>query len=90
MAATLLRDHQIDPQRAGAGIVDFIARSRDTILTGRPRRGAHSRLTYAAVGHAVHYSTWRSLVLDGALTNVQAVALMTEFVAPAVGTRRLK
>ena len=88
MAATLLRDNQIDPQRAGAGIVAFIARSREAILTGRPGRGARSRLTRAAVGHAVHYSTWRSLVVDGGLTNTQAATLMTEFVARTVPAER--
>lgn len=80
MAATLLRDHAVDPERAGAGIVGFMERSRTAILDGHGGRGARGRRSRAVVGHAVHYATWRSLVHDGGLTNRQAVDLMTDFV----------
>lgn len=80
MAATLLRDHAVDPERAGGGVVAFMERSRTEILAGHRGRGSRARRNRAVVGHAVHYATWRSLVHDGGLTNRQAVDLMTDFV----------
>jgi AcrR family transcriptional regulator len=83
MAATVLRDHQIDPERAGGGIVAFTNRSRDAILSNHRGRGTSARTRQALVSHAVHYYTWRSLVHDGGLTNRQAVTLMTTLVTTA-------
>jgi hypothetical protein len=38
----------------------------------------------AAIGHAVHFYTWRSLVGDQNLTMPQAVALMTGLIITVV------
>ena len=38
------------------------------------------RLVHAAVEHAIHFETWRSLA-SGSLTEAEAVALMTRFVS---------
>lgn len=80
MAATLLRDHQVDPERAGGGIVSLMQRSRDAILAGQARRGALARRRRAVVGLAVHYATWRTLVHDGGLSNEEAASLMSDVV----------
>lgn len=80
MAATLLRDHQVDPERAGGGIVSLMERSRDAMLTGHAGRGARDRRRRAVVGLAVHYATWRTLVHDGGLSNEQAVSIMSDVV----------
>ena len=80
MAATLLRDHQIDPERAGGGIVSLMERSREAILDGHAGRGAAARRRRAVVGLAVHYATWRTLVHDGGLDNDQAASIMTGLV----------
>jgi AcrR family transcriptional regulator len=48
----------------------------DTLLRGRPERGAARRRVRAAVGHAVAFETWRSLVRRQGLTDAEAVALV--------------
>jgi AcrR family transcriptional regulator len=53
------------------------------LLRGRPERGAARRRTRAAIGHAVAFETWRSLVRDQRLSRRQAVALMAGMVAGA-------
>lgn len=80
MAGALLRDHQIEPERAGRGIVAFTGRCREAILDRNGGRGTQALLRKAVVGHAVQFSTWRSLVREGGLTNEQAAAVMTEMV----------
>jgi len=49
---------------------------RDSLLDGRPERGAARRLVGAAIGHALAFTTWRSLVGEQGLSRGQAVALM--------------
>lgn len=50
--------------------------ARDVLLEGRPERGAARRRTTAALGHALAFSTWQSLVRDQGLDDREAVALM--------------
>jgi AcrR family transcriptional regulator len=51
----------------------------DLLMEGRPRRKA----TRAAIGHALGFETWRSLVRGQGLSNQQAVKLMAAMVAAA-------
>jgi AcrR family transcriptional regulator len=50
--------------------------ARDLILQGTSRRGGERRLQAAAVGHALAFSTWRSLVREQGLSREDAVELM--------------
>jgi AcrR family transcriptional regulator len=54
-----------------------------TIVHGRPVRGVRRRRVEAAVGHAVSFATWRSLVRDQGLSDSEAVDLMQGLVALA-------
>jgi len=61
---------------------EFVARRkqrtlalRDDLVKGRPRR----KLVRAAIGHALEFETWRSLVRDQRLTQGQAVDAMLSF-----------
>ena len=54
----------------------WLAEAAATIVKGRPERGARRRGIEAAVGHAVSFSTWRSLVREQGLSGTQAVELM--------------
>jgi AcrR family transcriptional regulator len=54
-----------------------------TIVDRRPERGAQRRGVEAAVGHAVSFATWRSLVRDQGLSNPEAVDLMRGLTALA-------
>jgi AcrR family transcriptional regulator len=57
--------------------------ARDTLLAGRRLRGAAKRRTQAAIGHAIAFSTWKSLVREQGLSDADAVALMRSLVAAA-------
>jgi AcrR family transcriptional regulator len=58
------------------------------IVAGRPERGAARRRVQAAVGHAVSFPTWQSLVRRQGLDDAEAVAVMAALVEAAGGARR--
>ena len=62
---------------------DYLAYIRDQLLAGRRARGAARRRARAAVGHALAFSTWRSLTAEQGLSDAEAVELMTALVASA-------
>lgn len=51
------------------------------LLHGRPERGSRRRRVKAAIGHAISFPTWRSLVRGQGLSQDEAVAVMLAFVA---------
>jgi AcrR family transcriptional regulator len=53
------------------------------LMAGRGERGTRRRRVRAAVGHALSFETWRSLVREQGLSNRQAVQLMSRLVAGA-------
>jgi AcrR family transcriptional regulator len=55
----------------------------DAIVRGRAERGARRRRVRAAVGHALAFETWRSLVRDQGLPQSQAIEMMEALVAVA-------
>jgi AcrR family transcriptional regulator len=55
----------------------------DAIVRGRPERGARRRQVRAAIGHALAFDTWRSLVRDQRLSEREAIDLMAGLVALA-------
>ena len=54
----------------------YIAVVRDVMLRGRSLRGRRRDETRAAIGHALAYTTWKSLASEQGLTDKQAVELM--------------
>ena len=61
----------------------WLAEAAATIVRGRPERGARRRRVEAAVGHAISFGTWRSLVREQGLSTRDAVELMHGLVALA-------
>ena len=61
----------------------YVAATRDLMMRGRSARGRRRNEARAAVGHALAYTTWRSLTSDQGLTDDQAVALMCGLVRSA-------
>ena len=61
-----------------------------TIIAGRPEHGRARRRVEAAVGHAVSFPTWQSLVRHQGLENAEAVAVMAALVESAGGARPAK
>jgi AcrR family transcriptional regulator len=85
MLENLSRDEATVPivaERFAAFHLYFDA-ARDTLLAGRRLRGAAKRRTQAAIGHAIAFSTWKSLVREQGLGDGDAVALMRSLVAAA-------
>jgi AcrR family transcriptional regulator len=58
----------------------WFAEALATILRGRRERGARRRRVEAAIGHAITFATWRSLVREQGLPTADAVTLMHELV----------
>lgn len=85
MLENLTRDEATVPivaERFAAFHLYFDA-ARDTLVAGRRLRGAAKRRTQAAIGHALAFATWKSLVREQGLGDAEAVALMRSLVAAA-------
>lgn len=61
----------------------FYGVAAEALMRGRPERGARRRRTGAAIGHALAFDTWRSLVRAQGLGPDEAVELMAGLVAAA-------
>jgi AcrR family transcriptional regulator len=61
----------------------LLASMAETLMKGRPARGARRRRVAAAVGHAISFATWRSLTVDHGLDDEDAARLMSALVAGA-------
>jgi AcrR family transcriptional regulator len=67
-------------QREAAGIAAYLEAARDVLLGGRRERGRAKERAAAAIGHALGFTTWRSLVREQGLDDDEAVALMVSLV----------
>jgi AcrR family transcriptional regulator len=85
MLDNLFRDEKTVPfvQERFAAFRGYFAAALDTLMAGRTLRGAGRRRTRAAVGHAIAFSTWKSLLREQGLSNSEAAALMCALVAAA-------
>jgi hypothetical protein len=61
----------------------YFAAARDTLMQGRRLRGAAKLRTRASVGHAIAFSTWKSLVREEGVDEAAAVELMRALVGAA-------
>jgi len=85
MFENLVRDAQVhDVVRERFAAFDgYVAAASETLLRGRGARGAVRRRTAAAIGHALTFGTWRSLIAEQQLPTDDAVSLMSTLVASA-------
>jgi len=67
-------------QRAAAGIAAYLEAARGVLLGGRRERGRARERVAAAIGHALGFTTWRSLVREQGLDDDEAVGLMASLV----------
>jgi AcrR family transcriptional regulator len=81
MLANLFRDETTVPLVAErfAAFHDYLDAARGTLMAGRGLRGAARRRTRAALGHALSFATWKSLVREQGLGDAEAVALARAF-----------
>ena len=89
MLENMLRDEQTMPLVAErfAAVRAYFDVAQDTLMAGRKLRGAAKRRTRAAIGHAISFSTWKSLVREQNITTADAAVLMCSLVASAERAR---
>jgi AcrR family transcriptional regulator len=87
--ANVLRDLDALPalrRLAGRDLASLRA-TRDVLAGGRRARGRRRTALLSALGHAIDFETWRSLVRREGLEQSQAVELMVSFVRCAGDSR---
>jgi AcrR family transcriptional regulator len=91
MYVSLLRDEPLVPalERRLRDFHGFLRSIQDGLATGRGLRGRRAQLVRAAIGHALAFSTWRSLTHEQGLDNDDAVQLMCRLVEDAASPSRL-
>ena len=85
MYVSLFRDETLVPA-VGLRLRDFygyLQAAQDVVLAGRNLRGGAKQRTRAAIGHALAFSTWRSLTQEQGLTADDAATLMCRLVENA-------
>jgi AcrR family transcriptional regulator len=90
MLENLIRDEATVPlvRERFAAFRYYFDAATEALLIGRGLRGGAKRRTRAAIGHAIAFSTWKSLMHEQGLSEEEAVALMRTLVAGAEATRR--
>ena len=85
MLDNLLRDEDVVPalQKTFANFRAYLDAAHDVLMAGRSERGVKKARVRAAIGHALGFPTWRSLVREQGLDDAQAAELMTRLVAAA-------
>jgi AcrR family transcriptional regulator len=73
-------------RKAAAAMRAYLDAGRDCLLRGRPERGRARGRVSAAIGHALAFGTWRSLVREQGLGGEEAAELMVALAA-AAGSR---
>jgi AcrR family transcriptional regulator len=85
MMANLVRDEPLNPivKKNFRGFHDFLGAARDALMEGRRSRGRAREQVQAAIGHALEFTTWRSLARGQGLDDSQAAGLMCRLVEAA-------
>jgi AcrR family transcriptional regulator len=85
LLTNVTRDARLAPELIGLGYKTLLARMREVLSTGWEIDDEPQSVVQAALGHALHFVTWRSLARDHGLRDEQAVELMVNLVARAKG-----
>jgi hypothetical protein len=85
MMENLLRDEDLvaTVKRSFSRYHGYLAAAREVLMAGRGLRGVRRRRVEAAIGHALAFATWRSLVRDQGLEDEAAAELMCRLAAAA-------
>jgi AcrR family transcriptional regulator len=84
MLSNILRDVDVmeTVQRQFAAFRGYMQAAQETLMAGRRGRGRQARAVRAAVGHALAFTTWRSLVHEQGCATDEAVEMMCRLAAP--------
>ena len=87
MTGNLLRDLPDSPvlQEVAAPLIDYWQTVRETLERDWKTRGHRRKLLRAAIGHAIAFETWRSLIRQQGLNDAEAAETMVNL-ARAVNT----
>ncbi len=90
MLSNVLRDEETmqTVQETFASFRDYLKTAREVLMTGTCARGATRRRVRAATGHALSFTTWRSLTREQGLSDSQAAELMFRLVNVASRSSR--
>ena len=90
MLDNLYRDETAVPlvQERFAAFHAYLTAARDTLLAGRNLRGARRGVTRAAFGHAIAFSTWKSLACEQGRSDTDATMIARGFVSAAGSSPR--
>jgi AcrR family transcriptional regulator len=85
MMENILRDEATTPnvERTFRGFRRYLDAAADTLIGGRHARGRARERVRAAIGHALAFTTWHSLVREQGLDDSQAAELMCRLVTTA-------
>jgi AcrR family transcriptional regulator len=85
MMENLTRDESTNEtvRRTFGAFHEYMAAARETLMAGRKARGRARKQLQAAIGHALAFSTWRSLTREQGLEDSEAVELSLGLVASA-------
>jgi AcrR family transcriptional regulator len=85
MLENLFRDEIAVPmvRERFAAFRGYLALAHDTLMAGRGLRGAARLRTRAVIGHAIAFSTWKSLARDQQLDDSVVVELMSALIDAA-------
>lgn len=84
MLTRIYRDQTALPDNVRLGLQASNDAVRDLLLAAFAAPGRRRRRLRAALGHAVAFSTWRSLCLENGLTDQEAIGLMVDLAAGVV------
>lgn len=85
MTANLVRDEAVNPnvKRHFRPFREYIGAARNALMKGRGSRGRARDRVRAAIGHALDFTTWRSLARQQGLDDSTAAELMYRLVEAA-------
>ena len=85
MLDNLFRDEPVAPLVAErfAAFRSYLVAARETLMQDRRLRGRAAHRTRGALGHAIAFSTWKSLVREQELSDADGVTLLGALVAAA-------
>lgn len=83
MLENVTRDARLAPGLVGVRFQGLLSRMRSALSAGWTSVAPDEPIFQAALGHALDFTTWRSLVQDHGLRDDQAVALIVHLVADA-------
>jgi len=88
MLANLLRDLGVSEavQQQFAHFLNYMEAARATLLVGRRERRRGAQRVRSALGHALAFTTWRSLVREQGCTRNEAVDMMCRLAGPCTRT----